>query len=251
MLREIQIRIQQVRSLIAMRAVRFDFEALLERHYRRLIRPGDTVLDIGAHTGRHLEPFVELVGSRGRVVAFEPLPFAHELLCRRFVDKPVTIHQVALGERDGTSEFTFARGAPEESGLKARVFNRPSTADPTTISVEVRRLDGLAGHLSTIRFIKIDIEGGEIGCLRGATTTLSRTRPMLSVGYGHPSYSVYGHEKATLFELAAANDYVLYDIFLNRLGEIEEWNLACDSVYWDFFMVPPEREAEFVAALRD
>lgn len=46
------------------------------RLYRRLVQPGDTVLDVGANIGAHALPLARLVGASGRVVAFEPTQFA-------------------------------------------------------------------------------------------------------------------------------------------------------------------------------
>jgi tRNA A58 N-methylase Trm61 len=51
-----------------------DYESILECNYRRLIGPGDTVIDIGAHVGRHTSVFGEIVGPKGTVWAFELLP---------------------------------------------------------------------------------------------------------------------------------------------------------------------------------
>jgi hypothetical protein len=41
------------------------------------------------------------------------------------------------------------------------------------------------------------------------------------------------------------HDYQLLDIFLHDLAERDDWNLSCDGICWDFFMVPKERVAEF------
>lgn len=80
MAREFETGLEQIRKLIELGAMRLDYEALIERHYRRLIRTGDIVFDVGAHTGRHLQHFVQLVGRNGEVLAFEPLPTAYGVL---------------------------------------------------------------------------------------------------------------------------------------------------------------------------
>ena len=99
--------------------------------------------------------------------------------------------------------------------------------------------------LPRLDFMKIDIEGGEIDCLRGALATIKRDRPVISVEYGAPAYSVYGHSKRTLFDFAKENDYLLCDLYLNSLSAPADWELACDSNYWDFFLVPQERASKF------
>lgn len=56
------------------------FEASTTRAYEGIVRPGDTVLDIGANIGAHTLPLARLVGPAGRVVAFEPTRYAHDKL---------------------------------------------------------------------------------------------------------------------------------------------------------------------------
>ncbi|MBU9359544.1 FkbM family methyltransferase [Burkholderia multivorans] len=247
---ELAIRLAQVRDLRDQGLIKLDFENMLQTHYRRWIQPGDTVVDIGAHKGRHLQHFMNCVGSRGRVIAFEPLPIQHSLLRKKYRGNSVSIHRIALSDEIGQTEFTYARGTPEESGLKPRIYNFPRRANPTKIKVNVDRLDNFTSNLSTLSFVKIDTEGGEIGCLRGATETLTRLRPIVSVEYGYPSYSGYGYTRDTLFDLASEKGYVLYDVFLNSLAERADWHIACDSIYWDFFMIPAERQEEFISKIR-
>lgn len=226
-----------------------DYEALLETRYLPWLESGNVVADIGAHRGRHLRRFIERVGPTGRVLGFEPLPFAFQHL-QAFVAPNVEIHNVALSDKPGTAEFVFNEGAPEESGLQERIYNDPSLTRLTRIPCVIATLDQYALALDRLDFIKIDVEGGEIGCLNGGLRTLQKHRPLISVEYGYPSYSVYKHSKRTLFDLASGQGYVLYDLYLNPLRDLEDWELACDSVYWDFFMVPQELQQRFVDRLR-
>lgn len=223
-----------------------DYEALLEHRYTDWLSQGDTVIDIGAHKGRHLNKFIEIVGSSGTVIAFEPLPFAYEEILGKYKNSNVSINNIALSDSCGVVEFVYNEGAPEESGLKERIYNTPETAKLCKIQCKVETLDSYTHSLSKIDFIKIDTEGGEIGCLRGALKTLEKFRPLVSVEYGFPAYSVYNYTKDTLFDFAQENDYILYDLYLNRLSDRAQWKFACDSVYWDYFLIPKEKEPSFL-----
>lgn len=234
-----------LRELLLSGLVSFDYETLLERRYRQWVRPGDTAVDVGAHRGRHLGALLDCVGPAGKVLAFEPLPDQFGYLKETFDAPNAVLHNCALSCASGTSSFVHAQGSPEESGLRERIYNVPEQVVPTLIDVEVDTLDSHIGELTKLSFIKIDVEGGEIDCLKGAVNTISRFRPVVSVEYGFPSYSVYGNVGSTLYELAASHDCVLYDIFLNRLADRAVWDGAVDSIYYDYFMVPVEREAEF------
>lgn len=228
----------------------FDFEATLEHVYRRWIRPGNTVIDVGAHRGRHLGPMLECVGNGGKVIAYEPLPFAFADLRSTFQQSNVFLFNCALGDRTGDTSFVHARGTPEESGLRQRIFNNPDNANPETINVKVSRLDDHTRELESIDYIKMDIEGGEIDCLRGAEKTLRTFRPLVSVEYGWPGYTAYGYEKSTLFDIASSLGFSLFDLFGNPIKDKVDWDHACDTFYWDYLMVPIERVEEFVATQR-
>ncbi|MBO9513998.1 MAG: FkbM family methyltransferase [Variovorax sp.] len=245
----IEQRLQHIGDLAKWGVVTYDFEGILERHYRRWVRPGATVVDIGAHAGRHLKPLLQCVGASGTAIGFEPIPSVFDNLRTQLEGSGAVLVNAALSDSIGTAEFVFAQGCPEESGLRQRVYNMPDRAQPTIIHVRVDTLDNYAREFGRLDFVKIDVEGGEIGCLKGAQETIARLRPLISVEYGFPSYSAYGHTKQTLFDLAASYGYVLYDIFLNRLAQQDDWLAACDALCWDYIMVPIEKEAEFVARM--
>jgi FkbM family methyltransferase len=244
---DVEARLARIRALIV-RKGGIDYERVLERQYTRLLNRGDTVVDVGAHAGRHLVRFLDCVGAAGRVHAFEPLPAMHAKLARAFRRPNVFLHEVALTDTAGKVEFVVAEGAPEESGLRERVYNNPGSVTPRRIEVTAQTLDHFADSLRGLRFVKIDVEGAEMNVLRGAVGVLERYRPVVSVEYGRPAYGAYGHDAFTLFDFAERHGFAMYDIFAHRLDRAG-WAIACDSVYWDYFMVPVESEDGFASAV--
>lgn len=110
--------------------------------------------------------------------------------------------------------------------------------------IEVVRLDDFLDQIPSLQLVKIDVEGGEIGCLRGAAKLLRRRRPFVAVEYGAQSHSVYGHARRTLFDFAESIDFVVGDLFGAVCPDFETWDVVCDKVYWDWFLVPRERIGE-------
>ncbi len=225
----------------------YDWEALLESNYRRWLKPGDTAIDVGAHRGRHLGPIWQSVGDAGQVIAFEPLPSIFADLQTNFAASNIQLVNAAICTEAGVSPFVFARGTPEESGLRQRVYNHPELADPTIIQVATTRIDDHTEDVGRITFMKIDVEGGELTCLASAPNTIAKHRPVISVEYGKPSYSVFGHDRDDMHSFATGAEYKIFDLFLNDLSAIADWRSACDSVYWDFILVPDEKVDEFLA----
>ncbi|WP_201215239.1 FkbM family methyltransferase [Halochromatium roseum] len=229
----------------------FDWECVLERGYRRFLTPESCVIDVGGHAGRHARVFVDEIGCR-QVTLFEPLPRQYQQLQRRFAPHPrVRVLPFALSSESGRQDFIINQAAPEESGLRERLYNNPAGKRLRSISVEVSTLDALSAQLGEhIDYIKIDTEGAEIDILRGATRTLARHQPVISVEYGLSSYVAYGHDRMTLYETATALGYRVCDLFGNPFDR-EQWDNVVDRFYWDYYLVPRDKAADFQARLWD
>src|SRR5256885_15712861 len=76
---------------------------------KRLVRPGQTVLDIGANSGVHSLPMGRMVGKTGRVIAFEPTGAADERVARH-----LTLHRHLA--RRGTAVHAYLSGGLERKG---------------------------------------------------------------------------------------------------------------------------------------
>lgn len=227
-----------------------DFEAVLETTYRRLIGVGDVVVDVGANHARHATVFAELVGPSGAIHAFEPLPDIFRWLQAKGLPQHVKLYRFALGLEHGPASFVHAKGTPAESGLKARKsYNRPDLVNPEIITVEVRRLDDFAEDIRGVRYIKMDIEGGEVDCLRGAVQLITRDRPYISAEYGGTTYEPYGHNVLTLFNQAAQLGYVMGDLFGAVIEDPGVWERVCNRGTWDWYLIPKERAEEWTARL--
>ena len=236
-------------TLMAMFHQRFgiipDYEAILEATYRLFIESGQTVVDVGAHTGRHTRIFADLIGPNGKVHAFEPLPYAMKTLRSQGLPSTVRLHEYAIAQTSGPVSFVFARGAPEESGLRVKRYNNPDQVVTETITVQSRSLDSFSAEIGPVHFIKIDAEGSELECLRSGSDLIRTYRPFITVEYGYPSYSAYDNSAASLFELAVSMGYIIGDLFGAYCADLSTWSRVCDVAYWDWFLIPIERVDEW------
>lgn len=231
-----------------------DYEERLTRTYSRLLKAGDTVIDVGAFIGRHSTQFSSLVGESGHVFSFEPLTETYLRLAINMIDKPnVTTMCMALGEDRGLREFIEAVGAPEESGLRERLYNTPDMTTPVSRQVWCETLDHVLGDLVDPRYIKIDVEGAELSVLKGAETLVQRSRPTVSVEWGAPTYKAYDLTPQDLWAWTHSRTYIIYDINLRKVVEYDDWNHLCevDQTIWDFWLVPSEKEDEFRTSVLD
>jgi hypothetical protein len=148
---------------------------------------------------------------------------------------------MALGDTVGRVSFCRIPDAPEMSGFRKRITGTMDETTAELIEVQVETLDRQCADLDSVEYIKIDVEGAEIDCLRGGRKTIARHRPFISVEYGRPTYLSYGHTKMTLFVLVNEIGYVISDLFGNLIRSSDAWMRICDAAYWDYMLVPVER----------
>jgi FkbM family methyltransferase len=139
-----------------------------------LLGDSPVLFDIGASIGAVTAALAQRFPT-GHVVAFEAAPSVHRSLretIRRSTGATVSLQESGVGAQLGTMRFHedgngsgWGFLSEELGGIDVPV----TTVDETVNSLELDHVD----------FIKIDVEGGELGVLQGATNTLERHRPLL------------------------------------------------------------------------
>ena len=224
--------------------VELNYEDLLEKFYTNIIKANDFVIDIGAHSGRHTKPMASLVGPSGMVMAFEPNPSARQWLQGNLKNEVkhniVSIFPYALSDKSQKMQFVIANDRPEESGLKERVYNGPTTT--TTIEVEVVTLDSLKNSItSPVTFIKLDVEGAEFDALKGARDVLETYKPIIAFEFGESSYKSYNVQPAELYDYLQGLDYHVYSILGELLDRDTFVQASRIQKYWDYIACPEHR----------
>ena len=229
-----------------------DYESRVQRLYEAILRPGDACIDVGAHEGRHMFPMARCVAPGGRVFAFEPIPGMFEALRgeipKRVKGPIVGLFPFAASDNEGESEFVLAVDNLGYSGLRERVYDTPTRLE--RIRVQTRKLDTVLSHVDALRFIKIDVEGGEWGVIRGAASLIERCRPVIGFEFGFNSYEKYGVDPSQVFEFFRSRDFHVMDI-LGRALEAQQFvESSRVQQVWDYAAAPSELSREVANALR-
>ena len=149
-----------------------------------LLKPTDIALDIGAHIGY----FTLLMAEHcSKVIAFEPERRNFSTLQKNIEPiNNVVLYNAAVMEFSGQK---WLYGSDNNSGMH-RIYQSRWTPYQWGM-VRTVRLDEILNN-ETIRFIKIDIEGAELGALRGMQYILKNSKPIMIMEFHPPSIEEYG-----------------------------------------------------------
>jgi len=190
------------------------FEAVIEGIYRQYLREGDIVLDGGAHVGRHTIPLAHAVGKTGKVIAVEPLlPHANALArhLEQLELKNVHVHSVVLAEVSGKTTFHHVKDLPTYSGIALRSY--PGQSEVELLSVPALTIDQLCLPEKRLSFLKLNLQGGEFGALKGARRLLERDAPLLAFENGRGfSAALYRYSAKKWFQFFREIGYSLLDV---------------------------------------
>jgi FkbM family methyltransferase len=152
--------------------------------YKFKLAEGTTVFDLGANAGLTTCMFSLAVGATGKVYAFEPDDINRKCLVENVEElglKNVTVLDWAIG--DHTGEVAFHMDGTTAAGL-ADLALYPETA--TTKSVKMFTLRDCCKELGCAPdFVKMDIEGAEIGVVQAACEFLKEVPVHFSIESNH------------------------------------------------------------------
>ena len=180
-------------------------EAALDALVSTLVTPVAVCVDIGAHRGMVLERVLALA-PLGSHYAIEPLP---ELAAHLRAAYPqATVFDCAVGATTGRVEFFAVKNRPGWSGLRRQPY--PAGAIVRPITVDLRRLDDLIP--GRVDFIKIDVEGAELGALRGAERLLRRWQPALLFEHATLHAQAFGTTAGEMYAFLREFGYAIHTL---------------------------------------
>jgi FkbM family methyltransferase len=193
------------------------FEWRLSRVLTGLVRPGDTVIDVGANMGAHTLPLARAAGPEGRVIAYEPTAFAYQKLLTNIALNPdlspriVPVQAMLVGARSEQVMPTAYSSWPlvAAGDLHAEHRGRAMATDGARAITLDDHLRELA--IDRIHLVKIDVDGSECSVLRGARGVLGRWRPVLVMEWAPYIHKASGHRLEDCLSVVRELGYSFHD----------------------------------------
>lgn len=183
--------------------------------YRKYIKPGDLVIDIGANEGDTTVPMAMAAGKEGITLALEPNPHVFKVLFKNASlnkDK-TTIEPLNYAATAYDGEFTFGSGDPSygNGGIVGFTHNEARntrfTLNVSGINLEKYLLLKYSDRLPRLTFIKIDTEGYDKEIIKTMPGIIDKYRPVIVTECFGPSTD---KEKKELYALLSGHRYKLY-----------------------------------------
>ena len=189
-----------------------------KRVYLSFVRAGNVVVDVGANVGTHAVFLSHLVRAEGKVLAFEPLPpnigVLRETIWRRSRFPNIEVIQRAVGNPTGAgTEVTMTAPGYDLTQASLRRHDAGSWEHENSVREYTVALTSLDAErevqtLTSIDFVKIDVEGGELDVWRGAAQTFRRHHPLVYCEVYEKWASSFGYTPGDLFAFARSLGYI-------------------------------------------
>jgi len=213
-----------------------------DHHYfvKKLIKKGNTVIDIGANLGYYSVLFAELVGDNGSVFSVEPVEPYREVLkrnIRKYSNVNIIpyalgkdkIEEVKMGIPLGNRYFSHGRTQIMDTEFDSEYVFRTTIMNPVDVFDSLNNLD----------YIKCDIEGYEGVVIPEMMSIISKYLPVIQI-------ETSGDTKNEISDLLSTLGYSVYNLVNSKLCREDENQI--ESV-GDIFFIPEARKNEMPAAL--
>ena len=141
--------------------------------FKKLLKKGMVVVDVGAHIGYYTLIAARFVGEEGKVFAFEPDPYNYSLLTKNIevngFRNVIPLRKAIFSE---TRKMKFFL---DKSNLGKHSLSETNVDKCASISIEATSLDGYFKNTDyKIDVIKIDVQGSEMKVLEGMTNIIKQ-----------------------------------------------------------------------------
>lgn len=211
-------------------------------HYfvRHFIKPGQTVIDIGANLGYYSLQFAHLTGVNGKLFSVEPISLYRNILVKNLkAYKNVTILPYALGEVEGKIKMGNPGSDKHRHGLM-RVLKNQDEISNDFYKVDMKNPADLFKDLPEIDYIKCDIEGYEVPVIPLMQPIIAKHQPVLQIETEGENYQV-------LYKMLKEMSYHLFYVNKQNLVQL---NNPTDHLGGDLIAIPAGKIANYTKFIK-
>jgi FkbM family methyltransferase len=191
----------------------------------KLKKANPILFDVGANIGNYTLTLTEIFGTDVTIYSFEPSANTFKRLLENIKTRNnIHAHNIALSNSKGSAELFSTENNSEVASLINLDRTIEKYGSNTVETIQMDTLDNfcLTNSISTIDFLKIDVEGFELTMLQGAANMLNERKiAFIQFEFGVPNIDSRTYFK-DFWKLLSTN-YTIYRIVQDGLFKIEEY----------------------------
>jgi FkbM family methyltransferase len=199
--------------------------------WKKIIRKGDTVVDVGANFGYWTLVGSKIVGNNGKVLSFEPIEKTFKTLSRNISAsnaRNVSLYNLGLSNHNFQTHFNLS-SKDDISGSSSQGGQTIVNFDTKQI-VNLVSLDGLINNVNSVRLIKIDIEGGELFALMGMEKLLKVQHPVITFEWNVLTAEAMGYHPDNIILYLESLNYKIRIVHGNKLIKFDKSKFLTERV---------------------
>jgi FkbM family methyltransferase len=196
-----------------------------ENFFRRYLKPGNVVVDVGANIGSLTLVASSMVKESGKVYAIEPHPQIYQYLCSN----------IQLNQRNNIRSLNFAVGNMEGSihfsNITTDDMNSILNNEDIGISVPIKTLDTILLNEPVIHLLKIDVEGYEKNVLMGAMKIIHKVQCIYFESF-ETNFKKYNYSTTDVLKFLLDNHFRIFRFQEDYIFEIDMnyVSLICENL---------------------
>jgi FkbM family methyltransferase len=196
------------------------YEEFFVRLLKRIIRPGDLVIEPGVNIGYITAILSKLVGVNGKIIALEPSKICFKKISNYLSKSNIKLLNKALHDKTGVAYFTDKTKVITHGYSTLSEFTSIEDGDAEYL-IPTTTVDDLMIEFSLkhIRLLKLDIEEAELMAINGSSLALSQKR-IDFILVETTFQEVYNKINSEIFEKLEGYGYKPYLMGRNELNSV-------------------------------
>lgn len=145
------------------------------------VKDGDVFVDIGANFGLYSVFCSKLVGVKGKVISFEPFSKNFKVLAENVKlnnIENIQLERLAVADKNSIINLFYDKNEKNLGMVSSYYFKNEEPEKVSTISLDIYLSNN---KIDSLKYVKIDIEGGEYLALIGMVNTLKKFKPIVQI----------------------------------------------------------------------
>jgi|688.fasta_scaffold295990_2 FkbM family methyltransferase len=213
------------------------YEHLIQQALLEISRDSELFIDIGANAGFY-SIAVRATSKKCKVLAFECNPDVRGFFLRNIElnsSSDIEVRSEALAESAGEADFYVPPFTGSGGGSLQNLH--PDEGKAKKFQVSLIDLDSLG--LKNVDLMKIDVEGAELGVIKGCLNSLEASKPTIFIELLRKWMAPFGSNPSDVSKVMVAMGYKIFEVMEDGIAPVDE--ISSDTPVTNFVFVHRSR----------